>query len=292
MARNRLPVFARKPAPVQATFAGYPGGTGLSAIDYRLTDPYLDPPGQTDSDYIERSIRLRETFWCYDPAAMTFGATADPPPGPLPALTNRHITFGCLNNICKINNGVLSLWAKVLLAVKNSRLLLLADDGGHRQRLTDRFAQHGIEPARIQFVAHCPRPAYMAYHGNIDIGLDTFPYNGHTTSLDSFWMGAPVVTLVGRTVVGRAGLSQLSNLALTELAAANDAEYVRVATELAGDLPRLITLRADLRERMLQSPLTDARRYTRNIEHAFRAMWRGDDGMKTATHAQFSRTPG
>ena len=273
MARNRLPIFARKPAPVQVTFAGYPGGTGLSAIDYRLTDPFLDPPG-TDSDYVEQTIRLRDTFWCYDPRVMQIGATPDPDVNPLPTLQAGHITFGCLNNFCKVNDQTLAQWSAVLKAVPRSRLLLLGREGSLRQRTLDRLATEGIDPSRVEFVSNRPRPQYLEYYHRIDIGLDALPYNGHTTSLDSFWMGVPVVTCVGKTVVGRAGLSQLTNLGLTELAGSNTRQFVEIAQRLAADVPRLGELRAGLRERMRRSPLMDVPRFTRSIESAYRDIWR------------------
>ena len=184
------------------------------------------------------------------------------------------VTFGCLSHFAKTNTAVLRLWARVLRRVTGSRLLLLAAEGSHRQRTLDAFAEQGVVPDRIGFLAHQPREEYLKAYHRIDLGLDTFPYNGHTTSLDSLWMGVPVVTLVGQTVVGRAGLSQLSNLGLTELVARTPDEFVEIAARLANDLPRLSTLRATLRERMQSSPLMDAPRFARNIETAYRNMWR------------------
>ena len=266
---NRLPVFARKPAPVQVTFAGYPGSTGLRTIDYRLSDPHLDPLGMDESFYSETTVRLPHTFWCYDPLDG-----ADLPVNALPADNNSLITFGCLNNFCKVNGTVLQLWAKVLQAVPSSRLLLLAPAGGQRGRTLELFVRHGVAPDRIGFLSRQPHREYLELYHRIDIGLDTVPYNGHTTSLDSFWMGVPVVTLVGQTIVGRAGLSQLTNLNLPDLIASTPEQYVQIATDLAGDLPRLAQLRATLRERMAKSPLMDAPRFARDIETAYRKMWR------------------
>jgi len=268
MAGNRLLVFACKPAPVQVTFAGYPGSTGLRAIDYRLTDPYLDPPGLNDDWYAEKSYRLPHSFWCYDPR------TDEPAVGPLPALARGFVTFGCLNNFCKVNDRVLELWGRVLRAVEGSRLLLLAKQGSHRQRTRDFFEKQDIAAERIEFLSPKPRPEYLGSYHQLDIGLDTYPYNGHTTSLDSFWMGVPVITLVGPTVVGRAGLSQLTNLGLEELAAQTPKDFVDLAVKLADDLPRLQALRSVLRERMRKSPLMDATGFARGIEQAYRGMWR------------------
>jgi len=265
---SRLAVFAYKPAPVQATFAGYPGSTGLNTIDYRLTDPYLDPPGLNDQFYSERSIHLPDSFWCYDPLATGVAVNA------LPAQADGHVTFGCLNNFCKVNEQVLRLWAHVLKTVDRSRLMMLCPEGSHRQSLLDLLQRQGIHPDRIELIAHRARPQYLELYHRIDIGLDTFPYNGHTTSLDSFWMGVPVITFVGQTVVGRAGLSQLTNLGLPELIAQTPEQYVQIAADLAGDLPRLAELRRTLRARMEASPLMDAPRFARNIEAAYRQMWR------------------
>jgi predicted O-linked N-acetylglucosamine transferase (SPINDLY family) len=267
-AGNRLGIFARKPAPVQATFAGYPGSTGLDTIDYRLTDPYLDPPGLNDPFYSETSLRLPGSFWCYDPLVAELAINA------LPAQSQGYVTFGCLNNFCKVNEQVLQLWAQVLKTVSNSRLLLMAPEGSSRQRVLDRLGKEGIDAQSVEFVAKQSRLEYLHTYNRIDIGLDTFPYNGHTTSLDSYWMGVPVITMVGRTVVGRAGLSQLSNLGLPELIAQSAEEYVRLVAALAGDLPRLAELRRTLRPRMSASPLCDGQRFARSIEAAFRAMWR------------------
>jgi len=267
-ADNRLLVFAHKPAPVQVTWLGYPGTTGMDAIDYRLTDPYLDPPGTDESCYSERTIRLPDTFWCYDPL------TGEPDVNALPRTGNGFITFGCLNNFCKVNDGVISLWAKVLKAVADSRLILMAPPGGARQAVLDRFGREDVAPDRIEFLAKQPRADYLRTYHRIDIALDTFPYNGHTTSLDALWMGVPVVTLVGKTVVGRAGLSQLTNLRLAELIARVPEEYVQIAAELAGDVRRLAELRSGLRLRMQTSPLMDAGRFARHVEAAYRSMWR------------------
>ena len=268
MARNRLLVFARKPAPVQACWLAYPGTTGVSTIDYRITDPYLDPPGLYDGCYAEESVRLPDTFWCYDPL------DGEPAVSAVPAAEKGYISFGCLNNFCKVNPLVLKLWARVLKAVDRSRLTILAREGTHRQRAMDLLAEEGIVGNRVTFVAHQPRQQYLRYYHGIDIGLDTVPYNGHTTSLDSFWMGVPVVTLVGQTVVGRAGLSQLTNLGLPELIASSPEQYVRIAAELTQDIPRLDNLRSTLRRRMQSSALMDAPRFARNIEAVYREIWR------------------
>jgi predicted O-linked N-acetylglucosamine transferase (SPINDLY family) len=267
MAHNRPLTFARKPAPVQIAWLAYPGTTGIAAIDYRLTDPYLDPPGKHDDHYSERSIRLPDTFWCYDPL------TDGPPVNELPAQAAAHVTFGCLNNLCKFNDRTLALWARVLNAVPHSRLVMLAPPGSYRQQMLAKFAAAGIESHRIELVPRQPRERYLQTYHRIDLGLDTVPYNGHTTSLDSYWMGVPVVTLVGDKAVGRAGLSQLTNLNLTELVAHSEEEFVKISVGLANDIPRLAKLRSTLRATMQKSPLMDAGRFVKNIEAAYRHLW-------------------
>jgi predicted O-linked N-acetylglucosamine transferase (SPINDLY family) len=268
MACNRLLVFARKPAPVQVCWLAYPGSSGLSTVDYRLTDAHLDPLDGHDHFHAEQSIRLPDCFWCYDPL------TAEPAVNDLPALTQNHVTFGSLNNFCKVTPAVLKLWAEVLRAVPRSRLRMLAPEGGCRQRVLDLFQDAGVAADRVTFVAQQPRPQYLELFHAIDIGLDSFPYNGHTTSLDSFWMGVPVVTLAGRTAVGRAGVCLLENLGLPEWIAATPEQFVASAVEMAGNLARVSQLRATLRERLRRSPLMDAPRFARNVEAAYRAMWR------------------
>jgi predicted O-linked N-acetylglucosamine transferase (SPINDLY family) len=274
-AGNRLLVFARKPAPVQVTFAGYPAGTGLSTMDYRLSDPHLDPT-EFDPHYIEKTLRLPNSFWCYDPVVM--GAENSPvDPGsmanPLPAMQNGFVTFGCLNNFCKVNEKVLELWSRVLKAVGGSRLLLMVPAGQTRARAQSMLKQLGIEESRLNLVDRQNQQNYFQLYQKIDIGLETFPYNGHTTTLDSLWMGVPVVTILGATAVGRAGFSQLSNVGLSELAAKSAEEFVAIASELAADLPRLAELRSTLRQKMRQSPLADGKRFAQSIESAYRMIW-------------------
>lgn len=266
MSEGRPLLFARKPAPVQVAWLAYPGTTGMDAIDYRLTDPRLDPPG-TDHFYAERSIRLLDSFWCYDPL------TDGPEVNPLPALTNGYVTFGCLNNPCKLTDRTLSLFGKVMSALPGSRLLLLAPKGRRRELLIERIERNGIDAGRVSFVPFQPRSAYLQTYHQIDLGLDTLPYNGHTTSLDSYWMGVPVVTRIGQTCAGRAGLSQLFNLGLTELAAESDEAFVKIAKDLGQNLNRLAQLRQTLRERLRHSPLMDGERFARNMEAAYRRMW-------------------
>jgi len=254
MSNSRLLLFAAKPAPVQVTWLAYPGTTGLSTFDARITDVFLDPPDlNVTGAYTEPAWRLPHSYWCYDPL------TNEPSVGPLPALRSGRITFGCLNNFCKTNEGVFALWSKVLLAVEGSRFLLLARAGETRRRALDAFARHGIGAERIHFADREPRRVYLDIYNTFDICLDTFPYNGHTTSLDAYWMGVPVVTLVGHTIVGRGGSCQAHNLELSHLVARTPEEYVRIAFELASDLKHLAELRSEIRGRVQESPLMNGK---------------------------------
>ena len=267
-ADNRLPVFARKPAPIQVTWLGYAGTTGLSAMDYRLTDPYLDPDSESDCHYSERSIRLPDTFHCYDPFLD------DVVPSELPALTNNFLTFGSFNNFGKVSDETLAMWGKALANVANSRLVLHCPDvGSARRRVLDKLGEHNVAAERIEFFSRLARLDYFHLYHRVDICLDTLPFSGGITSMDSFWMGVPVVTRVGRTVIGRNGWSLLCNLGLPELAAQSDDEFAGIVTALANDLPRLANLRRTLRERIEQSPIMDAPKFARNFENAYRQMW-------------------
>ena len=267
MAENRLPVFARQPAPVQVSFAGYPESTGSEAVDHRISDRFLEPASVAARAEEPEEVHLIESFWCYDPCGAETEVNA------LPAGENAAVTFGCLNNFCKINEPVLKLWARVLGKVRDSRLVISSPVGSHRPRTLEILEKEGVEADRVEFVAPRPRREYLELYHRLDIALDTFPYNGHTTSVDALWMGVPVVSLVGNTPVSRAGLSQLTNLGLPELIAHSETAYVAIAASLARDLPRLASLRSTLRDRMENSVLMDAPRFARNIETAYRAMW-------------------
>ena len=267
-AGNRLPMFARKPAPVQASFAGYPESTGLETIEYRISDRYLQAARAEDAAGGKERVCLIDSFWCYDPC----GAEAEV--NGLPARESGSISFGCLNNFCKINDRALGLWARVLGRVTNSRLVLQTPAGSHRRRTLETLEREGVDARRVEFLEYRPRREYLELYHRLDIVLDTFPYNGHTTSLDALWMGVPVVSLAGEAPVSRAGLSQLSNLGLPELAARSESEYVSIAGSLARDLPRLMELRSTLRDRMKASVLMDAPRFARQVEQAYREMWR------------------
>jgi predicted O-linked N-acetylglucosamine transferase (SPINDLY family) len=264
MAANRLLVFARRPAPVQITYLAYPGTTGLETMDFRLSDPYLDPPNAHETCYTEKTIRLPTSYWCYEP----------PPSAPEPARTHGPITFGCLNNFCKVTDLALATWADILNATPNSRLILQAPPGSARQRVTDLLSARGIAHDRLSFVPKTPFNDYLQQHTHIDIALDPFPCTGGTTTCDALWMGVPVVTLAGATAVARGGVSILTNARHPELIADSRAKYCQIATALAADPARLAHLRRSLRSDMRNSPLMHAKRFAADIENACRAAWR------------------
>jgi predicted O-linked N-acetylglucosamine transferase (SPINDLY family) len=260
--------MARKPAPVQVSHMAYPATTGLAAIEYRIADPHLDPPGESEQHNAEQLARLPDCWWCYTPEAD------EPPVNALPAAQRGYVTFGQLNNLLKLNAVSVALWSRVLHSTPGSRFALLTGRGADAHRyIRSCFASHGIGADRLEVVRPALAQRYLQSYQSIDIGLDPIPYNGHMTSLDACWMGVPVVTLRGNTSVGRAGVSINLNLSLPELTASTADEYVQIASGLARDLPRLATLRATLRERMKRSPIMDAPRYTRALEVLYHNMW-------------------
>jgi predicted O-linked N-acetylglucosamine transferase (SPINDLY family) len=267
---HRLLVFARKPAPIQITYLGYPHNTCLETMDYRLTDAHADPPGIEPPG--EALLRLPGTFLCYT-------APADAPgPAPSPSVRNGFITFGSFNLLSKINLPLVKMWAGILRQVPGSHMLIktgMLGDSGARKRMADLFAAEGIEPQRLDFRGYSPtRREHLQMYANVDIALDTFPYNGVTTTCEALWMGVPVITLAGQTHVSRVGVSLLSNVGLARLIANSPEDYVRVAVELAGDRAALSEWRSGLRSTMKASPLMDARTFARNIESIYRQVWR------------------
>jgi len=275
-AGNRLPLFFLRPAPVQATWLGYLGGTGVPTIDWRLTDVHADPASAVDASGLERPWRLPRTMWCYRPYANA------PDVVPPPAVNARATTFACLNNPGKVSPTVLAAWSEILRAVPESRLILLTSPEHDRvDRLRLSFDDSGIASARIEFVARMPLADYLALYGRADVALDTFPYTGGATTCDAAWMGVPTVTLAGNRPFARSGASILANLDLADHVAADPGQYVAAAIGLARDRPRLARLRAELRPRMRASALTDAPRFAREFEAALRAMV--EQGAATAS---------
>jgi len=269
-AHNRLPVFARKPAPVQATWLGYFATTGVAAIDYLIADHWALPPEQ-EAHFSEQIWRLPETRLCFTPPATDIAV------GPLPALANGHVTFGSFNNLSKMNDAVVALWAQVLNAVPHSRLFLKYQQLGEvsvRQSTSERFAVHGIAADRLIFEGYVPRANYLAAYQRVDIALDPFPFPGGTTTVEALWMGIPVLTLAGERFLSRQGVGLLMNAGLPEWVAADPHDYVARAVAHAGDLQRLASLRRGLRKQVLDSPVFDAPRFARHFETALRNMWR------------------
>jgi predicted O-linked N-acetylglucosamine transferase (SPINDLY family) len=264
---NRLMVFARKPAPVQVTWLGYPSTTGLTTMDYRLTDPWLDPPGVSERFHSETLIRLPATTWCFHPW------THDPVGAP-PVLRKGYITFGSLNNLAKITSEAVGVWSKILSAVPRSRMaLLVSNDGFAQPRLMEMFRQHGISADCLEFFTNVPHHQYMKLFNELDVALDTFPYNGQTTTCNALWMGVPVVALEGNTYVSRASLSILGNLNLLNWVARDADGYVQTAARLARDHQALGRLRQELRARLRASPVMDAKRFAVDLESAYKRMW-------------------
>jgi protein O-GlcNAc transferase len=270
-ANNRMLLFARKPAPVQITWIGYPATTGLSTIDYKIVDNYTDPPGMTEKFYTEKLLRLPESFLCYLPDSDS------PEINHLPALLTGHITFGSFNDFAKVSPTVLSLWIAILKAIPDSHLIIKAkglSDKKTCKNIIEVFERDDVNADRIQLLPIQPSTKeHLNLYNQIDIGLDTFPYNGTTTTCEAMWMGVPVVTLAGDTSVSRVGLSLLSNVGLKELIAGTEDEYIQIAVKLANDIQRLQKLRETLRDRMAHSPLTDSKTFTVNLEKCYRSIW-------------------
>ena len=261
-ARNRLLVFARKPAPVQVTYLAYCSTTGVDAIDYRVTDRFLDPPGEPDH-YTESSLRLPHCYWCYSaPLRVPTGRHEGPP------------TFGCLNNFAKVSDVALGLWARLLRRSPEARLLVYARTEAHRDRVRRALGAAGLDEARAGFAGYQSLAGYFQTYRDIDVALDTYPYGGGTTTCDALWMGVPVVTLAGRTAVSRAGSTLLANVGLERLVANSEDEYVELAAASIRDVQGLAELRRALRERLESSPVMAARPFARDLEAVFRTAWR------------------
>jgi predicted O-linked N-acetylglucosamine transferase (SPINDLY family) len=265
-AHNRLLVFARKPAPVQATYIGYPGTTGLSSIDYRISDPWQDPPGLTERYHSETLVRI--------PGGMAFSPYDNAPDvNALPALTSGALVLACLNNMSKVGPAVINLWARILHALPQARLMLgNMTESGLRQHVTDIFGQAGIGPERLILQPRVSVTDYLAIHHQIDLALDPFPYNGGTTTMHSLWMGVPVITLAGDHAVSRLCAAHLSRVGLDEFITHTEDEYLQRTIQFANDLPALNQVRQSLRARM-SAPECQPATITRHLEAAYREMW-------------------
>ncbi len=277
---NRLPLFAWRPAPVQASWLGYFASTGLPAMDYLLGDPHVLPP-DAQANYTEQLRRLPDSYLCFTPPAERVDI------GPLPAPTQGHITFGCFNHLMKMNDGVVDVWACILRAVPGSRLFLKAkqlDDAPTRETTLARFAAHGIDASRLTLEGRSPRAEYFTAYNRIDIALSPFPYPGGTTSVEGLWMGVPVLCRRGDRFLSNICASMLHSAGLPDWIAQDNQDYIAKAVAFAADGSRLAKLRSTLRASLLASPLCDAARYARNLEAALEGIWR--DGVARANQAQ------
>ena len=265
---NRLPAFALKPAPVQASWFGYMNTTGLSTIDYRITDAGLCPPG-SEVYYSETLFRLPWT-------AVWSPAPDCPEPGPLPALRNGHVRFGSFNNWAKVSDEVVALWAQLLERCPDARLCIIATgarDNTARAAVEQRFVKHGIAASRLEIHANLPLNDFLALVASVDIALDPFPYNGGTTSMHTLWLGVPLVSLSCVEEVGRVSYGLLLSVGLSHLCASGAAAYVDTAANLAGNFEELAFLRSDLRRRMQGSLVMKGAEMAANLEKAYILMW-------------------
>jgi predicted O-linked N-acetylglucosamine transferase (SPINDLY family) len=269
-ASNRLPVLAAHAAPIQMTWLGYAGSTGCPAVDYRITDPIVDPPGLTEPHFTEALLRLPETFWCFGPPVE------NDLPVRAPSHRDGRLRFGTATRLAKVSPTCRDAWAELLRRAHQSVLVLAAEpfgDDAIRQEWIGHFVSRGIPVERIELLPARGYRGYLELLGSIDIGLDTFPFNGGTTVCQSLWMGTPVVGLAGDTSVSRVTASILTNVGLPELVANSVEEWIEVNLRLAAETQRREELRASLRSKMAASPLCDAPRFVRNLESAFRRVF-------------------
>jgi len=271
-AGNRLLVFARKPAPVQVTYLGYPNTTGLTVIDYHIIDKYIDLENVAEKFNSEQLIKMSYSYHCYNPIDKNMININE-----LPAIQNNYITFGSLNNFTKLNTKTIKLWSIILNRINDSKIIIKTKslaDVETRKFLKNQFEKCRINSTRLILEDSTPAPAYLKTYHRIDIALDTYPYNGGTTTYETLWMSVPVVTLVGETQASRMGLSILSTLGLDKLIAYTPDEYVEICVELASNLDYLKELRQKMRERMLSSPLMNGKIFTHELEEHYRMMWK------------------
>jgi len=267
-ADNRLGVFYYRPSPIQVTYLGYPNSTGMDSMGYRLTDSICDP---TDGEayYSETLHRLPGGFCCFGPPENAPAVAA------APVTTNNCITFGSTHLLARLNNQVLDLWAILLKRIPSSRLRIVRNTlkGNAATRILDRLTSHGIEASRISLINNVPAHGHLEIYKEIDVLLDTFPWSGHTSACEALFMGVPVISLRGDRFAGRMVSSILSSLCMTDFIAESKEDYVVKSEQIASDIPGLCSLRATLRERMLNSPLCDGKNFTKNIEAAYRRLW-------------------
>jgi protein O-GlcNAc transferase len=266
---NRLDVFTRRLAPIQVTWLGYPGTTGSASIDFIIADSKVIPQNQ-DRWYTESIVRMPSTYLCYKPQKIEQESDK------LPLASNGYITFGSFNNISKVTPEVVDVWAKVVRQVPGAQMCLKSgafDDSEVRARYAELFARRGVHVGRLTFIGRTSQQEHLKLYSQVDIALDPFPYNGTVTSLESLWMGVPVISLEGDRFVSRVGLTLLSALGLEELVARSTPEYIKIAAELASNAQRLAALRTGLPSRMMSSALLDGRSFTEHLEAVYREMW-------------------
>ncbi len=270
-AHNRLLMFARKPASVQISYLGYPNTTSLETMDYRIVDNYVDPKGQTEQFSSETLLRMPHSYFCYTPPENS------PEVNELPALQNNYLTFGSFNNYAKLSEVTIQLWCQVLQAVPHSKLLIKArslTDETVQTTLKSRFTAAGIDSERLILLGSIPKTQdHLQMYHQMDIGLDTYPYHGVTTTCEALWMGIPVVTLLGQTHVARVGLSLLTTVGLPELVANTEVDYVNICVQLAENKEKLQQLRSQLRNKMQTSPLMKGGLFTQHLEQHYRTSW-------------------
>lgn len=285
---HRLPMFTWRPAPLQISWLGWWATTGLKEIDYVIADKTGVPPKYRDQ-FVERVAWMPETRLCFTPPAEAL------PLAPAPALSHGHITFGCFHRLPKLSGDTLRLWAKVLAALPEARLHVQTkglQDTALRQEVAQRFAAHGLPLERITFAGPLPRDQYLAAYAQVDVVLDTFPYTGGTTTCEALWMGVPTLTMAGDSLLSRQGASLMRAAGLPEWIATSEEEFVSKACAMAGDLPRLGALRAGLRDRLLASPLFDARRFARDFESLLLSLWRKTGLPRLAKQRPVAATEG
>jgi protein O-GlcNAc transferase len=269
--RNRLLVFARKPAPVQASWIGYFNTTGLESMDYLIADKHCIPE-DAEHLYTEKIMRLPDGFLCYEPPAVA------PEVSSLPALERDYVTFCSFNQLSKVSQATIQTWEVLLRELPTSRLLLRGkalNDKSVRDLFARKFLEVGIESYRLDLMPKTTMAKYFATYHQVDIALDSFPFVGGTTTCDSLWMGVPVVTFTGDRFCGRHSSSHIYNVGLDEMVGTNVEEYLRIAVDLANDLDRLADIRASLRDRCEKSPLINAERFYRDFTKALQEMWTG-----------------
>jgi protein O-GlcNAc transferase len=267
---NSLLVLAKKPAPIQATYLGYPNTTGLSTIDYRITDLVSNPEG-SEAFYTEELVRLDKRFLCYRPSEFTVEVSK-------PAFVKKgHITFGSFNDSRKITPQIIDIWAQILKRNEGSQLLLKFHSGNDKSiqnYYRNEFASRDIDPERIELHGRKPLGKHLELYKQVDIGLDTSPYNGTTITIESLWMGVPVITLYGQSHSSRVGLSILSGVDMEHFAASNEEEYIMLATAIANNRDALAKMRSSMRGHLVACGLCDARHFTRALEGEYQKMWK------------------